>query len=246
MTYARRVSRIAIWTIAIVAIVSAAYQANAQTSSGTSTQTVTTTTVNSTAVYAPSVTSGTMANGGIPNFLSFSDLSVGSVGPQVYDLQSALAEQGFFTFGLPTGYFGGVTKAAVTAFQRSYSVPTTGYFGPMSRSALASVISTVAARLALSTNTSSNLAYTSTYPVAAPTMSPLHATGYWYNGNWYSTVPAPGTPDVVGYWINGTWTAMPNVSSSVAQNTASGSMQTQTTTSANSTYGISTSHVNMY
>ena len=38
----------------------------------------------------------------------------------------------------PTGYFGALTKAGVVAWQKSASLPSTGFFGPMSRAAFAS------------------------------------------------------------------------------------------------------------
>jgi peptidoglycan hydrolase-like protein with peptidoglycan-binding domain len=64
------------------------------------------------------------------------NLTVGSRGNDVVQLQALLASKGFFSL-TPTGYFGSITKAAVSAWQASVGLPSTGYFGPLSRAAVA-------------------------------------------------------------------------------------------------------------
>ncbi len=61
------------------------------------------------------------------------NLSVGVRSEDVKRLQLLLIQQGFLADGLSTGYFGQFTKSAVVKFQTKYGLPTTGYFGPMTR-----------------------------------------------------------------------------------------------------------------
>jgi N-acetyl-anhydromuramyl-L-alanine amidase AmpD len=58
-------------------------------------------------------------------------------GDEVRRLQSALTRLGYMN--TVTGYFGPVTRAAVTRFQRDRGVPQTGTFGPLTRAALTRV-----------------------------------------------------------------------------------------------------------
>ncbi len=74
--------------------------------------------------------------------LSGRDLTVGSQGSDVADLQGLLGEQGFLTMpvGVPFGYFGSLTKAALANYQASIAVvPATGYYGPITRMKMAEV-----------------------------------------------------------------------------------------------------------
>ncbi len=65
------------------------------------------------------------------------DLSVGVQNTQVQALQQKLQALGYFPKELePTGYFGSVTKKAVIDFQATQGLPTTGFVGPLTRSAL--------------------------------------------------------------------------------------------------------------
>jgi len=68
-----------------------------------------------------------------------SDLTVGSTGSQVVALQNALVSQGYLVMpaGVAPGYFGALTKAAVSKWQAAMSLPATGYFGPLSRAKFA-------------------------------------------------------------------------------------------------------------
>lgn len=227
----------------------------ALTAAAANAQTVTTT-------YAPIMVTysspgpGT-AGTGLPNFLGFSDLTVGSSGPQVFDLQGFLGENGFFT-AVPTGYFGSITKASLQRYQASSGVPSTGYFGPLTRSAMAAWMSAMAARVLPNRGVTVTTNNVST-GVSGSSQQPHSPTGYWYNGNWYGVVPSTGT-NISGYWVNGTWTAMPSVSTSVSQSNAtinSGYWYNGTwyptsssvavngpygTASSSDMYGISTSH----
>lgn len=65
-------------------------------------------------------------------------LTVGSTGSAVVALQSFLVSKGLLTMpaGVSMGYFGGLTKSAVAAYQISKGIqPSAGYFGPMTRAA---------------------------------------------------------------------------------------------------------------
>ncbi len=69
-----------------------------------------------------------------------SDLTVGSTGADVTALQTWLVNNGFLVMpaGTAYGYFGQVTKAAVAKYQASAGLPSTGFFGPMTRAKLSS------------------------------------------------------------------------------------------------------------
>ncbi|MCR4274938.1 MAG: peptidoglycan-binding protein [Candidatus Campbellbacteria bacterium] len=67
------------------------------------------------------------------------DLTDGVSGADVSALQSYLAEKGMFAVA-PTGFFGPITKAAVASWQTANGVmPAAGYFGAISRAKYASV-----------------------------------------------------------------------------------------------------------
>jgi len=68
-------------------------------------------------------------------------LTIGSRGDDVTCLQNYLTSTGHFTYsGGATGYFGGITKAAVAAWQSANGVsPTAGYWGPLSQAKYSSV-----------------------------------------------------------------------------------------------------------
>ena len=65
------------------------------------------------------------------------NLSMGDTGVEVSALQTHLESQNLLVMpvGVTKGFFGSITKAAVIAHQGNVNVPTTGYFGPMTRSA---------------------------------------------------------------------------------------------------------------
>lgn len=65
------------------------------------------------------------------------NLTVGSKGDDVSALQQILINGGFLNIAAPTGYFGSMTKAALAAWQSSKGIaPAVGYFGPISRAAI--------------------------------------------------------------------------------------------------------------
>lgn len=89
------------------------------------------------------------------------DLGRGATGEDVRKLQSALVKLGHMTqeqMNTGPGTFGPKTQAALQAFQEHHGVPTTGFYGPLSRAALASA-----------------LAKADRYPPAAPPAHPAPA-----------------------------------------------------------------------
>ena len=69
------------------------------------------------------------------------NLTVGSTGPAVVSLQTALISAGFnipsiSSGAVAKGYFGSQTQAAVKQYQSSKGVPSTGFVGPLTRAAL--------------------------------------------------------------------------------------------------------------
>jgi hypothetical protein len=64
-----------------------------------------------------------------------SNLSLGSQGPDVTQLQKELTALGFYD-GPINGRFGPLTQTAVKAFQKKYGLPVTGYVGPLTRAKL--------------------------------------------------------------------------------------------------------------
>lgn len=70
------------------------------------------------------------------------NLQVGSKGNDVVALQNVLISKGYLAAGYNTGYFGALTKAAVTKWQAAAGLPATGFFGPMSRAKLNGMVST--------------------------------------------------------------------------------------------------------
>jgi len=79
-----------------------------------------------------------------------SSLSIGMTAPEVRCLQSYLNTAGFIvstsglgSVGNETDYFGFKTKLAVASWQAAKGLPSTGYFGPMSRAKYAELLSVV-------------------------------------------------------------------------------------------------------
>ncbi len=71
------------------------------------------------------------------------DLEQGDTGPRVYSLQTALVYLGHLHPGTALsgpGIFGPATKAAVIAFQQKSGVPTTGYYGIQTATALGNAL----------------------------------------------------------------------------------------------------------
>ncbi len=81
-------------------------------------------------------TSGTVGGGqvlGAAIFNFTSDLTIGSTGLEVNELQTMLIASGDLMIAAPTGYFGPLTKVALTKWQARNGVVATGYFGPLTR-----------------------------------------------------------------------------------------------------------------
>ncbi|MDB4992360.1 MAG: family of calcium-binding protein [Parcubacteria group bacterium] len=65
------------------------------------------------------------------------NLTVGSHGEDVTQLQTILISEGFLHLDAPSGYFGSLTKAAVKLYQAAHGIsPAAGYVGPMTRAVL--------------------------------------------------------------------------------------------------------------
>ena len=65
------------------------------------------------------------------------DLSYGSTGADVNALQQMLIDAGLLAIDAPTGWFGPMTRAALAQWQAAHGVaPAVGYFGPITRAAI--------------------------------------------------------------------------------------------------------------
>ena len=65
------------------------------------------------------------------------DLSYGSTGPDVIALHQLLIDAGYLKIPAPTGWFGPMTRAALAQWQAAHAVaPAVGYFGPITRAAI--------------------------------------------------------------------------------------------------------------
>ena len=78
---------------------------------------------------------------GAQGYMFNTNLTVGSTGPDVVALQTALMSAGYdipaITSGAAAkGYFGSQTKAAAMAYQAARGIPNTGFVGPLTRGAL--------------------------------------------------------------------------------------------------------------
>ncbi|MBI2640432.1 MAG: peptidoglycan-binding protein [Candidatus Sungbacteria bacterium] len=101
-------------------------------------------------------------------------LTVGARGDDVTCLQNYLTGTGHFTYsGGSTGYFGGVTKAAVAAWQAANSVsPAVGYFGPLSRAKYDSMVAAAPAAPAAGETPAVSVPVGSGLTVSAPAEQP--------------------------------------------------------------------------
>jgi peptidoglycan hydrolase-like protein with peptidoglycan-binding domain len=74
-----------------------------------------------------------------PNILAGQDLTVGASNQNVVVLQGLLSELGYLHVpaGVPFGYYGGLTRNAVAAYQAKLGVsPAVGYYGPVTKVAM--------------------------------------------------------------------------------------------------------------
>ena len=76
-------------------------------------------------------------------------------------LQTFLENKGFLTIpsGIAKGYFGGLTRVAVRAYQKSMGISQTGYVGPITRAALNGDVLVPAAIAAPSTTPSATVVF---------------------------------------------------------------------------------------
>ncbi len=101
-----------------------------------------------------------------------SDLTIGSKGQAVTELQMILVAKGFLTMpsGVAMGYFGNLTKSAVMAWQASAGIaPAAGYVGPKSRAALNGMSSSSSSTTTTTTTTGMVPGCTSTSGFSATT-----------------------------------------------------------------------------
>jgi peptidoglycan hydrolase-like protein with peptidoglycan-binding domain len=84
------------------------------------------------AAISPSQPAGQVL--GVAPFV-FTQMALGSRGPQVVELQNKLRAEGYFSAS-STGYFGPATQAAVRAYQTARLIPSTGYVGPLTLASL--------------------------------------------------------------------------------------------------------------
>ncbi len=65
------------------------------------------------------------------------NLTIGSTGNDVTQLQTLLIADGYLSISAPTSYFGQLTKAAVEKYQAANNItPRSGYVGPLTRGVL--------------------------------------------------------------------------------------------------------------
>lgn len=134
-------------------------------------------------------------------------LTVGMRGDDVTCLQNALISGGYLAAGLNTGYFGGLTKAAVVKWQKAAGVsPASGYFGPLSRSAFASSMSTGGSTGGNTGGSTGGVVPTSGVAVAlssdSATGSAIAGAGQISVGNWLLTASNAGSVNVTGMTFN--------------------------------------------
>lgn len=99
------------------------------------------------------------------------NLTVGDYGGDVFSLQALLIAQDSLKVAAPTGYFGPLTAAAVANWQASVGLPSTGYFGMLSRDELAGVAIAPTANESPAQATTITATTTSSSSVVAPPAS---------------------------------------------------------------------------
>ncbi len=119
------------------------------------------------------------------------DLSYGATdsysGGSVTMLQNFLSAEGYFT-PTPNGHFGPATLAAVVSFQAGHAIPSTGYVGSLTRSAITTA--------SCSTNS------VSTTNSSAPVTTPATVVS---SSNGIVTAPLAGTSLPIGQTYTITW-----------------------------------------
>ena len=77
-----------------------------------------------------------LGNGADLRYIFTKDLTVGSMGNEVHQLQYTLKSFGYFKNPVLTYYFGPVTKAAVVSYQTKKGITPTGFVGQKTRQAM--------------------------------------------------------------------------------------------------------------
>ena len=166
-------------------------------------------------------TTTTQSQTHVTNLMNVNSLSIGSTGAAVVELQGLLSELGFLKVprGVALGYFGPLTRAALMTYQATRGVAATGVFDTSTRLAVQSHLvangwmnSSGTISMGSSSNSSSNSSANTSVSARASTnstaMAPRGTTGYWFDGNWYNTLPWVGTTtvssNITEYWYNGT------------------------------------------
>ena len=87
------------------------------------------------------MTTSASMNSAMGTMVSESNLTVSSKGDGVVWLQSWLETKGYLVMpeGVAKGYFGNLTKMALAKYQGEAGLPSTGYYGPMTRAKLKSM-----------------------------------------------------------------------------------------------------------
>jgi len=101
---------------------------------GVSTSTVATTNPEIIVTIASSTVPGQVLGATAFNFTR--NLGYGVTGDDVTELQKLLIAEGYLMIKTPTKWFGPLTKAALTKWQAKNSIPSTGFFGTISRAHL--------------------------------------------------------------------------------------------------------------
>lgn len=100
--------------------------------------------ISPTSGFVGPLTRALLNNGNIPSsqilapatFVFSKNLTLGSIGNDVTQLQKILVKEGFLKVA-PTGYFGAMTKVAVIDYQKIHKIiPVSGYVGPLTRALL--------------------------------------------------------------------------------------------------------------
>ncbi|PIP55578.1 MAG: hypothetical protein COX06_02540, partial [Candidatus Zambryskibacteria bacterium CG22_combo_CG10-13_8_21_14_all_42_17] len=122
-----KIAKIAGLTVGMTLVLGGASTAGAETIAELQVQ------INALMAQLASLQGGTVAN---PTACTFTrSLTLGASGADVTCLQNYLTGTGHFTFsGGSTGYFGSITRSAVASWQAANGVaPAVGYFGPISQ-----------------------------------------------------------------------------------------------------------------
>lgn len=122
------------------------------------------------------------------SFASFdTNLKFGMSGDSVNSLQDLLNSENCLTVA-PTGYFGLMTLAGVQCFQTKYSLPSTGYFGSLSRGQANKIV-------ASATESSDQAEVAETGAVATP--APACSNGAFFNNTTGAPCSANSIPQAI-------------------------------------------------